>query len=889
MELTMNPEEQHLTWDVVLRHGDTIYIRPMLPGDEPSLLAFLYQLSESTLHQRFFDLRRPELLLAEITRSAREGALVLVAERQQTIVALAQALVARHSSSAEVAFVVADSMQGTGIGTRLLERLAAIAVERRIRRFYADVLPANQRMLEVFLDSGYEPQLRSADGITRVTFTLDDERAASRIAERNRIAATASMQTIFSPRSVAVVGASRRRGNLGAEALNNLVTSGFTGEIFPINPTTATLQGLRCYPSILDVDAEIDLALIAVPAVEVERVIDDCIAKHVRSLVVISAGFSEIGDEGRVMEQRVVDKIRSAGIRMVGPNCMGVLNTDPEVRLHGTFAAAFPPPGNVAMSTQSGALGLAILDYAKSLDIGFSTFISVGNKADVSGNDLIQYWAGDERTDVILLYLESFGNPRRFSRIAPLVSRRKPIVAVKSGRSISGARAAASHTGALAASDAVVDALFRQSGVIRTDSLEEMFDVAALLSKQPLPRGTRVGIVTNAGGPAILAADACEARGLTVAEISAETRAALREFLPPTASVSNPVDMIASATPEHYRRAIEAIVADPSVDALLVIYIPVLREHLEHVATVIRQVRSDKTIVSTFLQSETLPVSLGHIPSFPFPERAVAALARAASYGTWRARPAGTPVHFDDIDLVSLRRVVDAALVRGGQWLQSHEIDVVLDATRLPRARSHVCTTALYAAAAAEATGFPVAMKSFGREIVHKSDVGGVVLGLRDTRAVREAFFEMREHLGEKLEGVIVQEMITEGVEVVIGMSRQPGFGPVIAFGSGGTLVEWLRDISLRIPPLNDVDIDDLISETRCHRLLSGFRGGSPSDVGKLREILGRLSALVEICPEIAELDLNPVKAGPERAVIVDARIRVAPVEQPAAVRRIVY
>jgi acetyltransferase len=573
---------------------------------------------------------------------------------------------------------------------------------------------------------------------------------------------------------------------------------------------------------------------------------------------------------------------------MVGPNCMGVLNTDDAVRMHATFAPVFPPSGNVAMSSQSGALGLAVLDYARSLNIGFSTFISVGNKVDVSGNDLVQYWAADPKTDVILLYLESFGNPRKFGDICRRVGRTKPIVCVKAGRSASGARAASSHTGALAESDAVVGDLFKQAGIIRTDTLEEMFDVAALLANQPLPRGGRVAILTNAGGPAILAADACEANGLELATLSPATAERLRAILPPAASVKNPVDMIASATAEQYRKSLELLFADDAVDTVLVIYIPVAAGDAYPVATAIRDGSTragGKTLLATFMSRSGVPASLAPVPAFPFPERAVAALARATHYAAWRVSPIGRSVKFEDIDAARLRELVTH---REG-WLEPDDVRELLRATGITLPKSELVTTSGAAMTAAAAMGGPVALKVHGPSLLHKSDVGGVRLGLTEPRAIVEAFDDMQSRLGEQMTGAVVQEMVSGGVEVMLGATEDPIFGHIVAYGAGGTLVEVLADVAFRIHPLTDVDATDMIEQARYSKLLRGFRGAPPADVGALRDAILRISALLQLCPEIRELDVNPLKVLEHGVVAVDARVRVAPVVPAPPSRRVSY
>jgi acyl-CoA synthetase (NDP forming) len=569
---------------------------------------------------------------------------------------------------------------------------------------------------------------------------------------------------------------------------------------------------------------------------------------------------------------------------------MGVLNTAPQVNMHGTFSGVFPPAGNIAMSSQSGALGLAILEHAKLLNLGFSTFISVGNKADVSGSDLIQYWAEDPNTEVMLLYLESFGNPRKFGDIARRVGRKKPIVAVKAGRSTAGARAASSHTGALATSDAIVDDLFRQSGIIRTQTLEELFDVAALLANQPLPLGRRVGIVTNAGGPGILASDACEASGLEIPQLSEETKAKLRAYLPAAASVGNPVDMIASASADDYRRSIDILLTDPSIDAVLVIYIPVLATDAERVSAAIRECGVNargKTVLATFMSAHGTPSALAPVPSYRFPERAVTALARATKYGEWRRRPVGHVIAFDDFDRAALREIVQRKLARGAGWLDALDVQAMLLAANVPTAMMASVTNVYDAVSAAMKMGFPVALKAEGP--LHKTEAGGVKLGLQDEREVREAYLEMTANLGDQMTGAVVQQMIPGGVEVMVGAVADPLFGHVVVYGAGGTLVELLSDVAFRIHPLEDEDVDDMVHEVKWSKLLAGFRGTPACDVTALKDVLMRLSALLSVCPEIRELDINPLKVLVRGAVAVDTRIRIAAVEPAAPTRRISY
>jgi acyl-CoA synthetase (NDP forming) len=630
----------------------------------------------------------------------------------------------------------------------------------------------------------------------------------------------------------------------------------------------------------------VSLVVVAVPCDHVSSVVDDCIAKRVPAVLIISAGFAETGAGGREREAAILDKIRAAGIRLIGPNCMGILNTDPAVRLNATFSPVYPPHGRVALSTQSGALGLAILDYAKRLNIGFSTFASIGNKADVSGNDLIQYWADDPNTDVILLYLESFGNPRKFSELARDIGQRKPIVAVKAGRSAAGARAASSHTGALASSDAIVEALFRQAGVIRTYTLEEMFDVAAMLAHQPIPAGRRVAILTNAGGPGILAADACEANGLELPQLSAATRDALQAFLPAAASIGNPIDMLASAPPDHFEQASRLVLADANVDSLLVIFIPPLVTVPKEVAEAIVRGTADatKTVVATFMSAQGAPAELKSIPSYAFPEAAATALARAVMHGEWRRRPRGSIPVFRDVRPEVARNIMSG--VDG--WLPPVAVHDVLSAFGISSARTVQAATEDEAVNAAREMGTAVAMKAVGPTILHKTDIGGIALGLTGEEAVRRAYRDMRVRLGDAMSGVLVQRMVADGVEVLVGATFDANFGPVIACGTGGTLVELFADVVLRLHPITDIDAAEMINELRGVRLLRGYRGSAPADEMALREVLLRISALIEACPDILELDINPLKVLPQGACVIDARIRVGHIAVPPS-RRVSY
>ncbi len=681
----------------------------------------------------------------------------------------------------------------------------------------------------------------------------------------------------FEPACVAVVGASRERNKIGSEILHNLIATGFTGSVVPVHPTADTIQGLAAYSHVADIPAAVDLAVIAVPAAHVPAAVDDCLAKGVAAICIISAGFGECGEEGRAIEREMVRKIRVAGSRLIGPNCMGLLNTDPRIALNATFSPVYPPVGGVAMSTQSGALGLAILDYARQLNIGISTFVSVGNKADVSGNDLLQYWETDPRTAVILLYLESFGNPSKFSHIARRISRTKPIVALKSGRSSVGARAAASHTGALASSDDFVDALFHQAGVIRTDTVTELFDVATLLARQPLPAGRRVAILTNAGGPGILAADACLAHGLVAAELSAATKAGLRAFLPPAAAVNNPVDMLAAALPDHYERALDLLLADPQVDSVIAIFIPPLITDADDVATAIAAAakRHSKPAAGVFMRSQAAPETLAAVPCYAFPEPAAIALARVAAYGEWRRRPLGQVPALVDFQSGLARAVVDTVLRRGGGWLSAVEANALMAAAGIATPQSLLATSVDEAVEAAVRLGMPVVLKGVGAALLHKTEHKAVRLNLATKSAVRLAALELTAALGDRLDGLLVQRMVAGGAEMMIGAINDATFGHVVVCGSGGVLVDLLADSACRLHPVTDHDASEMVESLKGVRLLRGFRGAEPADEAAFRDAIHRVSALAGLCPEIQELDLNPVKVLPGGVSAVDVLVRV--------------
>jgi acetyl coenzyme A synthetase (ADP forming)-like protein len=896
LEPEISPYPAYEESDVVLRTGATVRLRPVRPDDAPAVERLLERLPADSLFFRFAPLRGHSgaARARELCDVDYADRFAIVAETGARLLAVAMyARSPERRDAAETGFVVEDAVQGKGLGTRMLERLAEIARARGIALFTADVPPRSRRALEVFRDCGFVVEQHAEADAVRVAVSIVPTHAfEEKSAERSELAAAASMRQLFSPRSVAVVGAARERGKIGAEIIHNVVSAGFTGEVYPVNPNAEVIEGRKCYASVRAIPGEVDLAVISVPMPLVDAAVDECIEKGVSAIVVITAGYGETGEEGRRREARLLDRVRAAGIRMVGPNCMGLVNTDPAVRLNATFAPVYPPSGRVALSSQSGALGLALLDYASKLNLGISTFVSVGNKADVSSNDLIQYWAADPRTDVVLLYLESFGQPGLFGRLARRITRRKPIVAVKAGRSRAGARAASSHTGALAETDTVVGALLRQAGVIRTETLEELFDVAALLAHQPAPRGRRVAIVTNAGGPGILAADACEARGLELPALRRETTETLRSFLPAAASVGNPVDMLASAPPEHYARTLRAVFADPGVDSVLVIFIPPIATDVNEVARAIAEESKKphgKTVLTIFMSAKGAPELLHPVPSYPFPESAAAALARAVEYGEWRSRPEGTSPEFSDLRVEHARGIVERSLAAGGGWLGPRDASELISDFGIATAPLRIASDPEEAARRAEEIGFPVAIKAVGPAILHKTEVGGVRLNLRTADEVRAAAAELSRRLGSELTGILVQAMVPGGVEVVAGIVQDPTFGALIMYGSGGTLVELLADVAFRLHPITDADAVAMLEEVRGTALLRGFRGAPRADEPALRELLMRLSALAEACPEVQEMDINPVKVLEQGCRVVDARVRIGKRPVRRASRRIAY
>ena len=697
-----------------------------------------------------------------------------------------------------------------------------------------------------------------------------------------------ALDAILKPRTIAVIGASRTPNTIGHQIMANLLRYGFTGAVYPVNPKAAAVHSVPAAPSIRALGARIDLGVIVVPKEHVLEVAEECAEAKVAGLVVISAGFREVGGAGVERERRLVEIVRAAGMRMVGPNCMGVLNADPALSMNCTFAPTMPPFGHAAFVSQSGALGVNVLDYANEYGVGIAQFVSMGNKPDVSGNDLLLQWEHDPAVRAILMYVENFGNPRRFLEIASRITRRKPIIVVKSGRSRVGARAAASHTGALAASDTAVDALLAQAGVLRADSIEELFDMAMAFT-QPPPRSRRVAVLTNSGGPGILAADALERQGLEVAELKPETVERLAPLFPEEASVRNPLDMIASATPEGYRTALDALLADAAIDAAVAIFVPPLGRSQGSVAEAIAEVahrHADKPVLGVLMGREGLPQGKAElhragIPAYIFPESAARGLAALRRHQEWVARPVA-PAPALAVDQGRAARILAAARTGGRRRLSELDALELLDAYGIPTAASRFAPDRDAAVRAANELGYPVVLKIVSPEVVHKSDVGGVRTGLAAAAEVGSACAEMVEGIRRRapdarVHGFLVQRMVTGGRETIAGLTRDPAFGPLVMFGLGGVYVEALGDVVFRVAPLGLLDAQDMIAGIRGTAVLRGVRGAPPVDTAALADVLLRLGRLGCDFPAVEELDVNPLLAFRDGAVAVDARVLLAP------------
>lgn len=868
--------------DVVLSDGGTVHLRPIVPSDGDALTAFHGRMSERTRYLRYFGAypQIPPRDLERFTTVDHHDRVAFVALLGDDIVAVARYERIDKGPSAEVAFVVEDRHQSRGLGPIFLEHLAAAARESGIERFVAEVLAENAAMLGVFRAAGYHLVREMEEGVFHLEFAIDPTDESVAVARSREQAAEArSVHNLLHPRSVALIGASTDPDKVGYAVLGNLLRADFAGPVFPVNAEHRAVRGVRAYASVLDIPDPVDLAVVAVPAAHMDEVMDACLAKGVKALVVISSGFGESGPAGEGAERKLVAEARAHGMRVVGPNALGVVNNDPRVRLNATLAPVLPGRGRTGFFSQSGALGTTILADAKARGLGLSTFVSAGNRADVSGNDLLQYWETDPTTDVVLLYLESFGNPRKFARLARRLGRAKPIVAVKSGRhAVLPALAATS----VAVDEASVQALFEQAGVIRVESIAQLFDTALLLAHQPLPRGGRVAVVGNSSAIGVLAADAALGQGL---ELS-----------------GSPVDVGSSAGPDVLADAVRAELRRDDVDSLVVVFVPPLSIPGTAYARALREAAEDeKPIVSTFLATEGIPAELavpgpdgsparGSIPSYPSPERAVLALARATRYATWRSAPQGRPARPEGLDPAGAHAVIDAALsTMDDELIELSDADAVrlLSCYGIEIVPHRVVTSAGDAVAAAEELGYPVAVKATGERWWRRPDLEGVRLDLATPEAVRAAYEELAE-LSE-VASVYVQRMARRGIGCSIGLQDDPSFGALVSFGLSGVVSDLLGDRAYRAVPLTDADAAALVRAPKAAPLLTGYRGSEPADLDALADLVLRVAALAEDVPQVRWLALEPILAGPTGAQAVGARVKIGapPSQQDSGPRRL--
>ncbi len=863
---------------MLLRDGRTAHIRPIRPEDRELMVEFYDEVSDQSKYFRFFSpmpqlSERDQVRFTHVDHVDRVAFIMLVAGKMIAV--------GRYDKikpgEAEVAFLVQDAHQGRGIGQLLLEHLAQAGRERGIEKFVAEILPENHAMIRTFKDAGYQVSSAFEDGVMGLEFDIDPtDTAIDVMNQREHRAESASIERFFRPRSVAVIGASRHQETVGHLLVRNLVLGDFTGRVHVVNPSADAVAGMPAYNSVSEIPGEVDVAIVAVPANAVQDVVLDCAAKGVHGLVVISSGFAETGDEGRQRQRRLVGLSRSYGLRLIGPNALGVINTDPEVQINASLSSVMPPRGRAGFFCQSGALGTAILENVQNRGLGLSTFVSAGNRADVSGNDLLQYWEEDDATEVVLLYLESIGNPRKFSRIARRVSRRKPIIAVRSGRSSQGVPMGHAVRKIAAPSEAV-DAMFRQAGVIQVDTLEEMFDVAQFLAHQPLPRGRRVAIVGNSDALGLLAADASASEGLVV---------------------NKQVALGADATADDFEEAIDAAIDDSEVDSVVVIYIPPINVTGDDVANVLAAVgeQSDKPIISAFLGAEGIPELLrvpdvagasagrGSVPSYPAVESAVRALSRAVGYAMWLRTPERGPQDEELADRDAAKHLVNELLMHHpeGHDLEFAEMQTLLAAYGI-ELWDTVPVDGLEAAVKAGAElGWDVVLKATADRLRHRPDLAHVRRNIDDAQQMEDAWKDLATLIADIASAdFVVQRTAPPGVPVRISSMEDPLFGPLISFGVGGPMTELLGDRSFRIPPLAEHDAQDMIREIKASPLLFGYRGTEIVDVGQVEELVRRLAQLQNDLPQVRQLELPLVLAGAQRAAVLGAHVRIEPVLDP--------
>lgn len=876
--VTSTDAPTHWEADVLLRDGRTAHIRPIRPEDREVFVEFYARVSDQSKYYRFFS-PMPRLSDRDIDRFTHVDnvdRVAFVLTLQGLIIAVGRYDVIKPGE-AEVAFLVEDRHQGRGIGQLLLEHLAQAGRERGVERFVAEVLPDNTRMIQTFRDAGYQVASEYDEGVLQLEFSIDPtDTAIGLMSEREHRAESASIEKFFNPRSVAVIGASRRQETIGQALVRNLVTGDFTGRVYAVNPTSHAVSGLPTYKSVADIPDDVDVAVVAVPAESVQDVVLDCAAKGVHGLVVVSAGFAETGEEGRVRQRKLVGLSRSYGLRLIGPNCLGIINTDGKVSLNASLSPLMPPRGRAGFFCQSGALGTAILEKVYNRGLGLSTFVSAGNRADVSGNDLLQYWEEDDSTEVVLLYLESIGNPRKFSRIARRVSLRKPIIAVRSGRTTQGVPMGHAVR-RIAAPPAAVDAMFRQAGVIQVDTLDEMFDVAQLLAHQPLPRGRRVAIVGNSDALGLLAADAAAAVGLVVNKSTA---------------------LGTDAGAEDFEDALDLAIDDPEIDSVIAVYVPPINVSGEEVANVLAAVgeQSDKPLVSSFLGAEGVPELLrvpdvagstagrGSVPSYPGVEAAVRALAHVVEYAVWLRAPDGTPADPEKVDEAAAKRLVTRILAEhpDGTELDLETLTELLAAYDIELWQTRSVGSREDAIRAGKALGWDVVLKATAEHLRERPDQAHVWRNIDDADEMVDAWDTLGSVISEpERAGFVVQKNSRPGVPVAIRSIEDPLFGPVVSFGIAGPLTELLADRSYRIPPLGARDAASMVREIKSSPMLFGYRGSEVVDVAEVERLIQRVAQLQNDLPQVRSLELSLVLAGAEGATVLTAAARVEPVVDP--------
>ncbi len=862
--------------DVVLRDGTVAHVRPITPDDADGIRHFHSLQSEESIYLRFFAPLR-ELSARDLYRFTHvdhHDRVALVATLDSEIIGIGR-YDRIDPTSAEVAFNISDHFQGKGIGSVMLEHLAAIAQEMGINRFVAEVLPQNRKMLTVFKEAGYEVTHHIEDGVVEVSFDISptEQSKAVQLSREHRAEAR-SMHTILFPERVAIIGASRREESIGALVMRNILAAGYQGELYPIHRVADSIQGLRAYPTIHDVPEPVDLAIVVVPAAQAIDVVKDCGKAGVKALLVLSAGFAEAGEEGIRLQEKLRRRVRRAGMRIVGPNSFGLINNDPTVRLNATLASVIPESGRLGLFAQSGALGVAVLASAARRGLGISVFASAGNRVDVSGNDLMQYWIDDQETDTVGLYLESMGNPRKFSRIARALAAVKPVVVVSSG--VSSFAAPPGHrTRVTNVPPQAFRALLRQAGVIRVENVHQLFDVAQLTLHQPLPKGDRVAIVGNSDALGALSASACLSWGLKVTH--------------------GPVSLQPQASAEEFAAALDAAFADPEVDSVVAAFIPPLVTPDEDVHEAVRNIVADyeKPCVATFLGMRGVGDGLSYeqggvrrsVPAYSMPEDGIRALNAVTRYALWRQRDRGTQVAPVGIDRLRAESLIEGHLAASpeGRALTREEARELLSAYGI-RVWPAVEVSGVDAAvAAATELTFPVILKSTSPVVRHQPGLVGVRGDLVDAEAVRDAHSSLTQRLGPLgADRFVVQRMAVPGVSCVIRASEDPLFGPVVSFSVAGPPTELLGDVAHRIPPLTDVDVTDLIDGVKAAPLLSGHRGAAPVHRAALADLIARLSVLADDHPELSSVELNPVNAWTGGVDVLGAEVVV----RPALVRK---